>query len=129
MATRLCRDLERHQGDTMKIVFTASGEGWDARIDPRFGRTDYILVYDEEKNELSSTDNREIKNVEHGAGPKTAQLIFELNPDVLITGNGPGGNAAAILSKMKLKIYVGAGGMNIREAYQAYQNNQLKEGV
>lgn len=113
----------------MKIVFTASGEGWDARIDPRFGRTDYILVYDEEKNELSSMDNREIKNVEHGAGPKTAQLIFELNPDVLITGNGPGGNAAAILSKMKLKIYVGAGGMNIREAYQAYQNNQLKEGV
>ncbi|MCD8480257.1 MAG: hypothetical protein LRZ88_08550 [Candidatus Cloacimonetes bacterium] len=33
----------------MKIVFTASGEGWDARIDPRFGRTDYILVYDEKR--------------------------------------------------------------------------------
>jgi predicted Fe-Mo cluster-binding NifX family protein len=113
----------------MKIAFTASGEGWDAKIDPRFGRTDYILVYDEDNDTLSSTDNRDIKEVEHGAGPKTAQLIFELSPDVLITGNGPGGNAAAILSKMKVKIYVGAGGMNIREAYTAYQNKQLKEGV
>ena len=55
-------------------------------------------------------------------------MIFELKPGILITGNGPGGNAAGILNKMNIKIYVGAGGMSIREAYQAYQTNQLKEG-
>lgn len=112
----------------MKIAFTSSGEGWDARIDPRFGRTDFILIYDEETEELTCTDNRDIQQVEHGAGPKTAQLIYELRPGILITGNGPGGNAAGILNKMNIKIYVGAGGMSIREAYQAYQTNQLKEG-
>jgi hypothetical protein len=56
-------------------------------------------------------------------------LIYELKPEVLITGNGPGGNAANVLGKMNVKIFVGAGGMSIREAYQAYQDNQLKEGV
>jgi len=113
----------------MKIAFTSSGDGWDAKIDPRFGRTDYILVYDEDKDSLVCTDNRDVKQVEHGAGPKTAQLIFELAPDILITGNGPGGNAASILSKMTVKIYVGAGGMSIREAYTAFKNNELKEGA
>lgn len=113
----------------MKIAFTSTGEGWDAKIDPRFGRAEYILVYDEDTDSLQCTDNREIKQVEHGAGPKTAQLIFELAPDIVITGNGPGGNAASILSQMKVKIYVGAGGMNIREAYAAFQNKELKEGV
>lgn len=113
----------------MIIAFTATGTTWDAAIDPRFGRTDYILIFDEEKNEMNVIDNREITNVAHGAGPQTAQKIFEYAPQVLITGNGPGGNAAAILAEMNLKIYVGAGGKTVREAYDAYKNNELNTGV
>ena len=30
----------------MKIAFTAVGKDWDAIIDPRFGRTEYIVVFD-----------------------------------------------------------------------------------
>lgn len=113
----------------MRIIFTSTGEGWDAKIDPRFGRTDFILLYDEEKDELTSIDNREIMQVAHGAGPKTAQKIFSLKPDILITGNGPGGNAAGILKQMQVKIFIKAGGMSIREAYEAYKNNQLQPGI
>ncbi|MFO8145473.1 MAG: NifB/NifX family molybdenum-iron cluster-binding protein [Candidatus Syntrophosphaera sp.] len=112
----------------MKIAFTATGKDWDAKIDPRFGRTDFLLFYDDEKDEMTSVDNRDIMNVAHGAGPKTAQHIYDHAPQVLITGNGPGGNAASILSQMDLKIFVGAGGMTVREAYEAYKNNQLSEG-
>ncbi len=112
----------------MKIAFTTTGTGWDAMIDPRFGRTEYILFFNEEKEELTSYDNREIINVAHGAGPKTAQKIFEQAPQVLITGNGPGGNAAAVLDQMELKVYTGAGGMTVREAYDKYKNNQLPQG-
>ena len=113
----------------MKIAFTSTGKDWDAKIDPRFGRADYILVYDEETKDLQCTDNTSIRQVGHGAGPKTAQLVFDLAADIVITGNGPGGNAASILNQTKVKIYVGAGEMTIREAYQAYQNKELKEGV
>ena len=111
----------------MKIAFTTKGTNWDAVMDPRFGRTEYILVYDTETNELMSYDNRAIADEAHGAGPQTAQKLFEMNPDVLITGNGPGGNAAAVLAKSGLKIYIGAGDMTVKEAYEAYKSGKLKE--
>ena len=89
----------------MKIAFTTNGTDWDARIDPRFGRTDYLLFYDEDSKTMSSVDNREIINVEHGAGPKTAQKIFDNGAQVLITGNCHGGNAARTLEHMEPNDY------------------------
>jgi predicted Fe-Mo cluster-binding NifX family protein len=111
----------------MKIAFTTKGTEWDSKMDPRFGRTEFILIYDEEKGELASYDNREIEGVAHGAGPQTAQKLLELNPDVLITGNGPGGNAARVLQESPMKIFIGAGEMNIKEALDAFQQGKLTE--
>ena len=70
----------------MKITFTTKGAGWDARMDPRFGRTEFLLVLDEASDEITVFDNRSIENEAHGAGPKTARKLFELGADVLITG-------------------------------------------
>ena len=110
----------------MKLAFTSKGKSWDSKIDPRFGRTEYIFIFDEVTNKISHYDNRSIKNNAHGAGPQTAQRLFDLKADVLITGIGPGGNAAAILERMGTKIYTGAGDMNIKEAYDAYKKGILK---
>ncbi len=111
----------------MRIAFTSKGAGPDSAIDPRFGRTEYILLYDEEKDEYTPVDNRAIGGVAHGAGPQTAQKLFDLQPDVLITGNGPGGNAAAALQKANLDIYTGAGQMTVKQAYDAYKKGELKK--
>lgn len=111
----------------MKIALTTKGTEWDSMMDPRFGRTEFILIYDEEKDELTNFDNRAIEGESHGAGPKTAQKLFELNPDVLITGNGPGGNAATVLEKAGMKIYIGAGNMSVKEAYKAYKSSTLNK--
>jgi len=43
----------------------------------------------------------------------------------LITGNGPGGSAATVLQRTKLKIFVGAGNMTIEDAYEAYKKGTL----
>lgn len=110
----------------MKIAFTAKGTAWDSMMDPRFGRTEFIVIYDEEKDEISSFDNRAVEDVAHGAGPQTAQKLFDLNPDMLITGNGPGGNAARVLQQANIKIYVGAGNMTIKQAYEAFKDNNLQ---
>ncbi|RLD42000.1 MAG: dinitrogenase iron-molybdenum cofactor biosynthesis protein [Bacteroidetes bacterium] len=109
----------------MKIAFTTKGTTWDSAMDPRFGRTEYFLIYDEEKDELTHFDNRDSANDAHGAGPKTAQKLFEFKPDVLITGNGPGGNAGTVLEKAGIKIFVGAGEMTVKEAFGAYKENKL----
>jgi len=111
----------------MKIAFTAKGTEWDSMIDPRFGRTEFVVIYDEEKNELSHFDNKEAGKVAHGAGPQTAKNLFELDPDILITGNGPGGNADTVLQKANIKIYDGAGDMTVKDAYEAYLKGKLKE--
>lgn len=112
----------------MKIAFTTTGEGWDAAIDPRFGRTDFIFVYDEEKDESQLIDNRSVSQMEHGVGPKTAQMINDLGAGIVITGNGPGGNAATVLNQMNVKVYIRAGGMSVKEAYEAYKQGKLPIG-
>ena len=111
----------------MRIAFTTKGTNWDSMMDPRFGRTEFLLVYDEEQSELLHFDNRAIENEDHGAGPKTAQALFDLHADVLITGNGPGGNAAAILENLGVTSYIGAGQLSVKEAYNAYKNKELKK--
>ncbi|HKK67729.1 MAG TPA: NifB/NifX family molybdenum-iron cluster-binding protein, partial [Bacteroidales bacterium] len=66
----------------MKIAFTSKGSTWKSIIDPRFGRTDYIILYDEEADQTNTIDNRSIRQEAHGAGPKTAQLLLENKPDI-----------------------------------------------
>ena len=110
----------------MRIVFTSKGKDWDAQIDPRFGRTDYLFLYDEETEEVEVEDNLDIKNTAHGAGPQTAKKMFDMKPDVLITGNGPGGNAAGILGRTDMKIFTGAENMTLKEAFNAWKQDELK---
>ena len=110
----------------MKIAFTTKGAEWDSQMDPRFGRTEFIVIYDVENDKIESFDNRSIEGVAHGAGPQTAQKLFDLDPDVLITGNGPGGNAGRVLSQANLQIFTGAGNMTVKEAFDAYKKGELQ---
>jgi predicted Fe-Mo cluster-binding NifX family protein len=111
----------------MKIAFTAKGTTMDARMDARFGRTEYFLFYDETTKDLEVFDNRAIESEAHGAGPKTAQKLSEFKADVLITGNGPGGNANAVLKSMGIAVYIGAGEMTVQQAYDAYKRDALRK--
>ncbi len=110
----------------MKIVLTAKGEDWSCKMDERFGRAEIFVCYNEETNELSSISNIGVDTMEHGAGLQTAQKVLDLSPDVIITGNGAGNKALAILQKSNVKVYIGAGNMTLKEAYEAYKNNKLQ---
>ncbi len=85
----------------MKLIFTTQGTDWDSPMDPRFGRTPYFFMYDEESAEILTHDNTAIDQEAHGAGPKTAQKLAEMGAEILITGNGPGGNAAVVLQAIR----------------------------
>ncbi len=111
----------------MRIAFTSTGKNWDSTIDPRFGRTEFIVVYDEENQQLEVIDNNAVKNEAHGAGTATAQKIYEIKPDVLITGNGPGETAARALQQMNMKIFVDAHNLSLKDAYEKFKTNQLTE--
>ena len=111
----------------MKIVFTAKGTSMNSPMDSRFGRTEFFVIYDEETKNVESYDNRAIEGEAHGAGPKTAQKLAEYGAQVLITGNGPGGNAAAVLKTTGIEVYIGAGDLSVQTAYDAYKAGTLKK--
>lgn len=110
----------------MKVAFTTKGKGWDSEIDPRFGRTEFIFIFDEETGEIENIDNSSVSEHAHGAGPMTAQIITERNVKILITGNGPGGNAERVISAAGIKTVTGAGGMTAKQAFDAYKEGKIK---
>ena len=111
----------------MRIAFTTKGTDWDSKMDPRFGRTEHFLVFDEVTNDLVHLNNSDSSKDAHGAGPKTAQNLSEHSCNILVTGNGPGGNAATVLAKMNIEIFIGAADKTIEAAILAHQNNELKK--
>jgi predicted Fe-Mo cluster-binding NifX family protein len=108
----------------MKIVFSAEGSQWDSLVDPRLGRAALFAVYDEEMDTLSSVANT-TKEANHGAGLQMAKNMIDMQTDVIITGNGPGEKASAVLAKSNIEIYVGAGEMSLKDAYDAYKSGKL----
>jgi predicted Fe-Mo cluster-binding NifX family protein len=111
----------------MKIAFTSSGRTWDSIIDPRFGRTAFIVTYDEESQEFDVVDNSAAQNHAHGAGTATAQKIYEILPQVLITGNGPGETASKALIHAKMKIFINAHNLTLQQAYDQYKLGKLEK--
>ncbi|MCK5741431.1 MAG: dinitrogenase iron-molybdenum cofactor biosynthesis protein [Chlorobi bacterium] len=111
----------------MRIAFTTKTTDENSEIDARFGRANFFMIYDDDADKYEVIENKEAVEMGHGAGPKAAQTLFVNNPDVVITGNGPGGNAASIFTRKGIKVYIGAAEMTIKQAYEAYKNNELKE--
>lgn len=111
----------------MKIAFTSTGTTWDSLIDPRFGRTEFLVIYDDEREGLTAVENSEVQNSAHGAGAATAHKLSVLNPDVLITGNGPGETASSALKHLHVRIFVDASNLTTRQAYDQFKNGMLRE--
>jgi len=111
----------------MKIAFTSTGNSWDSKIDPRFGRAEFIFIYDDETKNNDIVDNSGVSEHAHGAGPMTAQIVTEKKVDIIITGNGPGGNAARVIESSGIKVFTGAGDMTVKEAYDAYKKGNLTQ--
>ena len=111
----------------MKIVFTAKGTTWDSPIDPRFGRAEMFLVYDEEADKLEVIDNSSSESMEHGVGGVSAKKMINAGANVVITGNGVGEKALKILKTTGIEFFTGAGEMSVKEAYEAYKANKLQK--
>jgi len=67
----------------MKIAFTSNGKDLDSIIDARFGRCEYILIYDDLSEEIEIIENNDSAADAHGAGPKTAHKLYNSNIDLV----------------------------------------------
>jgi predicted Fe-Mo cluster-binding NifX family protein len=107
----------------MKICITSSGEGLDSKVDPRFGRCNYFVIYDPETVYVESVSNASVA-ASGGAGIKAAETIANAGVNVLLTGNvGP--NAFSIFSEVGIEVRVGVKG-TVREAVKQYEAGELE---
>ena len=110
----------------MKIAVSSKGQGLDAQIDPRFGRTDYFLIIDSDSGKiLDVIDNTASQDAAHGAGINAATAVAEAGVKAVLTGHvGP--KAFAVLDAAGIKVISDAGG-TVREAVERFMSGGFKE--
>jgi predicted Fe-Mo cluster-binding NifX family protein len=108
----------------MKIVVTANGSSLDAPASPVFGRCPSYIFVDPDTMEFETVENPAV-GAAGGAGIQAAQFVVERGANAVVTGNvGP--NAFNVFRSAGVPIYIGQG-ETVRDAVEAYKNNQLRE--
>jgi len=108
----------------MNIVITSQGKSLESKIDPRFGRAKYFIVYDTENGEFVAIDNVQNLNAAQGAGIQAGQNVIGTGTEVLITGNcGP--KAFKILSMGEVKVFKADSG-TVGENIEKYKRGELE---
>lgn len=87
----------------MKLAVTTLGKTRLDLVDQRFGRAEYILIFDENNVQLDCIEQGSLAPAS-GAGIAMAQKLIDAGIDVLITGHlGP--NAWQVLSASDIRLY------------------------
>lgn len=108
----------------MKVAVTSTGKDLESKIDPRFGRANWFIVFDTETNQHQAINNEQNLNASQGAGIQTAENISRHGVKALITGNcGP--KAFRTLNAAGIQIYCEAGG-TVAEALEKFKSGKLK---
>lgn len=103
----------------MKLAVTATGDGLDSEVDPRFGRCKFIIFIDPETMAFKSVANIAGRG---GAGIAAGQLVAEHGAEYLLTGDcGP--NAYQVLNSAGIKVITGVHG-KVKDAVEAFKTGR-----
>jgi len=109
----------------MLVCVTTTGEDLDSKVDPRFARAAYFIIYDTDTDEYKVVGNVQTMNVPQGAGIQAATTIIDYEAEVVLTGNcGP--NAFRVLNSNEIQLYVGLTDLTAREAIDKFKAGELE---
>jgi len=109
----------------MKIAITSTGENRHSKVDTRFGRADYFILYDQETDTYDCLPNTQNLEASHGAGIQAGQSVAKTGAKILITGNvGP--KALKVLAAEKIAMYsIGDITYTVEDALAAFLAGKL----
>ena len=108
----------------MRIAVSSQGKELTSKVDPRFGRASYFLVFDTSDKSLEVVENSQNVNAAQGAGIQAAENVTGKNVDIVVSGNyGP--NAFRALRAAGVKAALWADG-TVLQAIELARNNELK---
>ena len=69
----------------MKVAITSTGNTPDSKLDQRFGRCSYFLIYDTDTKGMEFIPNPN-KEAQEGAGPASVQIVASRDVKKVISG-------------------------------------------
>ena len=109
----------------MKICVTSQGPDLASQVDPRFGRAQFLIIYDEDEDSFEVVDNSENKQASGGAGIQAATTVAEKECDWVVSGHmGP--KALSVLKDAGVSVATGASGA-VSDALRAFREGDLEE--
>lgn len=108
----------------MIVAISSTGTSPESKVDPRFGRCPFFIIYDTDNDSFEHVENQ-ARQAMGGAGIQTGQMIANRGVKAVITGNvGP--NAFKVLSTAGVKVYSGISG-KVSDAVQKLKAGELQE--
>lgn len=105
----------------MKVMIAVKeNAGLDSKLDSRFGRAAYFLVYDTEEKKVLSIVENAFKNEDSGAGIKTGAFVIE-NGCRAVIGAHTGPKLSEILREAKVTMIAETEG-TARGALERYKD-------
>jgi len=107
----------------MKIAITSMGAKLEDKVDPRFGRCHYFILFDTKINKFEAVENTGAQGM-GGVGILSGQLMTDKRVETVLTGScGP--NAFQTLQAAGIKVITGATG-TVQEAIDKFKSGKLK---
>jgi len=88
----------------MKVAITSTGNNLESKLDQRFGRCKYFVIYDTESRAMEFVPNSN-KDVEEGAGPASVQLVASKKVNKIISGEF-GIKIKSMLDSLKIQMII-----------------------
>jgi predicted Fe-Mo cluster-binding NifX family protein len=88
----------------MKVAITSTGNSLGSRLDQRFGRCDFFVIYDTETKALEYIPNPNKEALE-GVGPASVQLVASRNVNKIISGEF-GIKIKSLLDSLKIQMII-----------------------
>lgn len=86
----------------MKIAITSSGDSALAKLDSRFGRCEFFVIYDTDSGSTEFIPNPNKDSIE-GAGPASAQLVASRGVEKVVSGEF-GEKVKAIFDRLQIQL-------------------------
>ncbi len=107
----------------MKIAITSMGAKLEDKVDPRFGRCHYFILFDTDTNKFEAIENTGAQGM-GGVGIQSGQIMADKGVEIVLTGScGP--NAFQTLQAAGIKVVTGVSG-TVQEAIDKFKSGELK---
>jgi len=88
----------------MKIAITSTGNSLESKLDQRFGRCGFFIIYDNETQGIEFLPNPN-KDTLEGAGPASVQLVASRKVNKIISGEF-GIKIKSLLDSLKIQMII-----------------------